>query len=367
MPTTITRTIGVGKDYASISAWLAGANSTYPSGLVAADVIWKGVLYKEGPGTNNEWSITSGNSITTICDATRYLWLTAAPGASFTDNANKLTNSLRYNNANGVSVLSAVSGSIGVFATDTVSNNQKLVITGIQFKGSGTAYFSYFPNGSITLDSCIIEYSNVCTYGGFSAVDSLIFSTSANIVCNQWSSALSSIRNCTIIGTGSSAVAILINNYAPVGLILKNNAIFGFSAIRTDANNKLDTTNSTNNVTDLASFGWTATGNLVSKVYANQFQSITGGSEDFRVKTGADLINAGVRDQTYTNDLDIVGSARSLTTPTVGAWEFASPAYEARITWAEAQYQASGAPTTPTDYSSPMSRGIFRGIERGVA
>lgn len=38
--------------------------------------------------------------------------------------------------------------------------------------------------------------------------------------------------------------------------------------------------------------------------------------------------------------------------------------YSTRITWAEAQYQAS---TAPTDYSSPLSRGIFRGIERGVA
>jgi hypothetical protein len=40
--------------------------------------------------------------------------------------------------------------------------------------------------------------------------------------------------------------------------------------------------------------------------------------------------------------------------------------YEARITWAEAQYQTAGV-VTPTDYSSPMSRGIFRGIARGTA
>jgi hypothetical protein len=40
--------------------------------------------------------------------------------------------------------------------------------------------------------------------------------------------------------------------------------------------------------------------------------------------------------------------------------------YQTRITWAEAQYQASGVPSV-TDYSSPLSRGIFRGIERGVA
>ena len=109
MPTTITKTIGVGKDYASIDAWVAGAASTYPGGLVAADVIWKGVLYKEGPGTNNEWTITTGTTAYTLtCDATRYYLLEAAPGQSFADNASKLTNALRYNNANGVSI--SVSG-----------------------------------------------------------------------------------------------------------------------------------------------------------------------------------------------------------------------------------------------------------------
>jgi hypothetical protein len=41
-------------------------------------------------------------------------------------------------------------------------------------------------------------------------------------------------------------------------------------------------------------------------------------------------------------------------------------AYQARITWAEAQYQSSGV-SPSTDYSEPLSRGIFRGIERGVA
>jgi hypothetical protein len=83
---------------------------------------------------------------------------------------------------------------------------------------------------------------------------------------------------------------------------------------------------------------------------SNQFENIGSGTEDFRVKAGADLINAGVRDQTYTNDLDIVGTTRSLTTPTIGAWEYASTP-----------------PPSATDYSEPLSRGIFRGIERGVA
>jgi hypothetical protein len=52
------------------------------------------------------------------------------------------------------------------------------------------------------------------------------------------------------------------------------------------------------------------------------------------------------------------------TTPGIISFDNGVAAYAARITWAEAQYQV---PTTPTDYSEPLSRGIFRGIERGVA
>jgi hypothetical protein len=53
-------------------------------------------------------------------------------------------------------------------------------------------------------------------------------------------------------------------------------------------------------------------------------------------------------------------------TPSITAFDNGVAAYEARITWAEAQYQSSGV-SPSTDYSEPLSRGIFRGIERGVA
>ena len=108
--------------------------------------------------------------------------------------------------------------------------------------------------------------------------------------------------NNTIYTTGSSITAISYNNYAPTGNIIRNNTFFGFT---TFANrfDKIDTTNSTYNVTDLAAFGWTATGNLVSKTASNQFTALTGGSEDFRIKAGADVINAGTPDATYTSNL----------------------------------------------------------------
>jgi hypothetical protein len=325
MPTTITKTIGVGKDYASIDAWVAGAASTYPSGLVAADVIWRGVLYKEGTGTNNEWVITASTTgYTLTCDATRYYLLEAASGQSFTDNAGKLTNALRYNNANGVSI-SIPTNYVWLF---NIGTSSKVTVQGIQIKLGPKRLNT--GNGGLSVNKCIIE-------SGATTEETALFSsylTNSLIYVRNATSRISTnvqlinatIVNCTFVGSGA-AHAFVLNNYSTTGNIFRNCAVFGFATGVVDNVTKINTTNSTYNATDLASFGWTATGNIVSKTFANQFQSITGGSEDFRVKAGADLINAGTRDQTYTNDLDIVGSARLLTTPTIGAWEFPSVTY----------------------------------------
>lgn len=349
MPTTITKTIGVGKDYASIDAWVAGAASTYPSGLVAADVIWRGVLYKEGSGTNNEWVITAATTgYTLTCDATRYYLLEAASGQSFADNANKLTNALRYNNANGVSI-SIPTNYVWMF--DLVSS-ARLTIRNLQFKIGPKRLNT--GNGSISIDKCIIE-------GGASTEETVIFSSyitntlvyvknSASRISNGVQLNNATIINCTFIGSGAPH-AFTLSNYSTTNNIFRNCSFFGFTTAAVDDVSRIDTTNSTYNATNLASVGWSATGNIVNKTFANQFENIGSGTEDFRVKTGADLINAGTPDATYTNNLDIVGQSRSLTTPTIGAWEYAG------VT----------PPPTATDYSSPLSRGIFRGIERGVA
>jgi len=322
MATTITKTIGSGRDYASINAWIAGAASTYPGGLVANDVIWKGVLYKEGLGTNNEWTVSvASNQYTLTCDATRYYLLEAASGQSFIDNANRLTNSLRYNNANGVSV--SVSGSyVWLFDISSVS---KVVVRGIQIKISGSQLNT--STGSILLDKCLVTSSTtIIGQFSFSAQNSVLHTSSASgTILNSGSIQNQFLINCSIIGSGA-AYPFVFGSYSS-GNVIKNCAIFGFSTAIANTPANISGASSTYNATDLASFGWTATGNIVSKTFANQFQSITGGSEDFRVKAGADLINAGTREQTYTSDLDIVGSARSLTTPTIGAWEFPSITY----------------------------------------
>jgi len=309
MPTTVTNSIGPGKTYATIQAWMTAAGTTYPGGLVAADVIWKGELYPSSGG--NEWSFTTSNtwpSITT--DATRYFYLTAAPTHSFKDNAAKLTNALKYNTANGVSFIYS-----GTFTELFSGGSAFFLIEGLQIKNNGGSFTSNANSGGrASFKDCILHTATL-------RFESRI--TNCLLIQSFCENTVSEIRNCTFVGF-SSGNAIGTNNYSSV--LVKNCAFFGHSSV-TDNASKIVAASSTYNATDLASFGWTATGNIVSKTYANQFQSITSGSEDFRVKAGADLINAGVRDQTYTGDLDIVGSARSTTTPTIGAWEFPSVTY----------------------------------------
>lgn len=303
------------RSFATVNAWTSGS----PANLVTKDWIWKGELYKEGGGTNGEWTISSNNATSVTCDSTRYILLTAAPGQSFTDNANKLTNALRYNAANGTAI--SMSGNyVKIFDT---SGSAVVKISGLQIRRTG-ASSGYLIGNNAEFSQCIIWVITYISTTSVNIYNSLIFyASSADGLFNQGNPTL---VNNTIYNSVGGANALLYGNYTATGTLLRNNTFFGFNSIA-NRFDKINTANSTYNITNLASFGWTATGNLVSKVAANQFTSLTGGSEDFRIKAGADVINAGVRAQTYTNDVDIVGSARSITTPTIGAWEYPSTTY----------------------------------------
>jgi hypothetical protein len=353
MPTVINKLVAyTGGDYTSLNAALAAT----PANLVTADEQWNITIGESAAGVY-EWTISVDNIFgSRTTDATRYITLSAQAGKSFKNNANKLTNALRYNGANGVA-LSIGGGNYFVLPNFTRISN-------LQIKGGFAIDFG----GDHKLNDCIISRQG--------------FSSAAQNQNSVWTNVLwVTDTNSPFLNTGNANRAREFHNchfwaYAPGAssywatgdygvFLLKNCTLFGFVGV-TNAGAPGSYTGSVNNSTDLASVPAGFSGTLLSQTTANQFQNVTAGSEDFRVKAGAGLINAGVRDQTYTNDLDIVGSARSITTPTIGVWEYSSP-YDARVTWAELQYQASAAPVTPTDYSEPLSRGIFRGIERGVA
>ena len=305
--------------FPSISTWVAGA----PANLTTQDSgngwVWKGELYKEGAGTNGEWSITTTVSYGATCNASSYYLLEAAAGQSFKDNAGKLTNALRYNTANGVAV--SVSGNY-TWGFNTASPGI-CYVRGLQINLTWRP--ASVGTGPLTFDQCIIKSAGVYAALGdvTSAINCVIYVGGTSNSASGAGSGTIQFLNCTI--AGGAANAFTFGSF--VTATVKNCAIFGFTSAIASNPARISSAASTYNATDLASFGWTATGNIVSKTFANQFENITGGSEDFRVKAGADLINAGTRDQTYTSDLDIVGSARSTTTPTIGAWEFPSITY----------------------------------------
>ncbi len=329
------------RTYSTISGWDSGAPSSLLTQNSNNGWVWKGELYKEGAGTNNEWTVTAkitlyGASVAT--DSTRYMWLAAASGASFADNASKLTNALRYNAANGVAV--RMTGTQNVFE---IANGITAYFTGLQIKGAGASAFNGFNSGGlIALNQCIVcsddtnpVLSNIPV---IQVVNCLFYNTGTVL---SWSTtARQYLYACTIYST-STTVPLLSTNNSDGNLY--DNAFFGGSAVASASTYFV----ASNNATNQSSVGF-GSSNQASLTTSNQFESVTAGSEDFRVKTGAALINNGIRQQTYTNDLDIVGSARSTTTPTIGAWEYAAAA-------------------TPIYEFQSFNRGIGRGIARGIA
>jgi hypothetical protein len=364
MPTTVVRTIGSGRDYSTIQAW----EDACPANLVSTDQIWKGLLYDEGGGTNGEWTISTNVTFSGVTtDATRYVWLDAAAGKSFADNANKLTNALRYNTANGVAIrgTSSYGGAIFVAGYDVLLTRLQIRRAAATTNAADGIFYLTSP---LTVKQCItVNEGNDKSIifglnGTLNFINSLFYcaTTSPVLIQSFESTASGNFINSVFYGNGATQAFDF--RYGGALSTMKNCAFFNWTSV--GSTGRFDSANSSNNATNLSSFPF-GSANQVSLTTANQFENVTAGSEDFRVKTGAALINNAIRQQAYTNDLDIVGSARSTTTPTIGAWEYLNP-YEARITWAEAQYQSSGV-SPSTDYSEPLSRGIFRGIERGVA
>jgi len=314
MPTVINKLVAyTGGDYTSLNAAL----SALPASLVSSDEQWNITIGESAAGVY-EWTISVDNIFGgKTTDATRYVSLSAQTGKSFKDNAGKLTNALRYNGANGIA-LNIGSGNYVVLPNYTR-------ISGLQIKGGFQIDFG----GNHKLNDCIVSRQ-----GSSSAAqnqDSIwtnsvwITDTNSPFLDTGNGNRTREFHNCHFWAYAPGASSYwAINDYG--NFLLKNCTLFGFVGV-VSAGAPGSFTGSANNATNLSSVPAGFSGTLLNLTASSQFENVTAGSEDFRVKTGSSLINAGVRDQTYTNDLDIVGSARSITTPTIGAWEFPSVTY----------------------------------------
>lgn len=314
MPTTITKTVGCltggassGRDYTSVGAAITALKAG-TTDLVAADQAWVIELYNDG-------LIEGGASLSGLTvDATRFVTIRAAAGQSFKDHANKLTNALRLNISNGVTWQHN-----SILLTITADYT---VVEGLQMKavgGSGNACIDQTVEGqNVVFRNCIFETNDSSTGAGCvrskgaTHINCLGVNTAGGTGFTSAGNS-SKFRNCTAVQMGSAAAFGFRGSYdSPLYL---NCAAFGFGTCFRSGTSGSSNYNASSDATAPGA------NNFRNLTFANQFQNVAStATMDFRTKSGNGL-QVGTRDQTFTGDLDILGQARSTTTPTIGAWE----------------------------------------------
>src|SRR3990167_813674 len=274
-------------------------------------------------------TFSSAGTVATIAgatpDATHYRRLTCMPGASFRDNANVQTNALRANASNGAFVTSSANA-------ETLSGGETFFrMEGLQLENThatGTSARAYRDTaGSPTIDFCIFSVVSTGTTGAISTStgtyrNSLIEirgsgATSA-LLCGNF--ATIACTNLTIVAPAdlAAAPAQAITTAANGTVTFKNCGFFGFAALKSGTVNPTYTTCHD----DLAS---PPTG-VTQVTYANQFENVNAATRDFRLKTGADMIDSGTTDATNA-PIDIAGTARPEGAAyDTGCWELVAAA-----------------------------------------
>lgn len=307
MPTTVVKSIGTNsRDYSTLQSW----EDACPADLVAVDQIWKGECY-------NDSEFTAGVTISGITtDATRYVWLTAAAGQSFQDHATVRSNPLVYDQSKGVGISAGAEfiPTVGAAAVQYTRISRLQINVVPNYLGYGVS----LGNGGVIQD-CVVQ-----TNADARSIDLNSVARANNCVVVHKTSGTTSppcwrgtFTNCTVVrpsGYTAGGTAFL-RDY---GLYVKNCAAFGFSTFRSGSGSSFYT--GSYNASDCAADAsdTNSTGGLA---FANCFESTT---NDFRLKSGSPLIDAGNTDATYAPN-DISGTARDAGLDgDIGAWEYTS-------------------------------------------
>jgi len=311
MPTTVIETIGTGGDSSTPTLW----EGLLPTNLVTADEIREGhQLNQEFSGAANQLTI-AGQTV----DATRYIVYRAAPGASFADNANKLTNALRYNASNGAALRKTNNYSYAVQVS-----TQYTRISGLQFAADGSATALAMSAANCRVEQCIARSASYIPFeigtGTQTIINCLgILDGTASQAAFSFSGSTATIYNCTAVRPSNRTAAFRGFSFSFGTRTINNCASFGF----TDFSNTTFT--GSNNATDAATIP-SGTSNQTSLVYADQFEqpSNSGSAMDFRTKAGAKLIGNGTDLSGSGVTTDIVGTARVVPYD-IGVWKYTAP------------------------------------------
>lgn len=329
---TVTKSIGTSsRDYSTLAAW----ESALPANLVTDGNDQVGECYNDSEFTQAA-SVLTISGLTT--DATNYVTLKCATGQSFRDNANVQTNKLRYNQANGVGIRNTNS-----YADCVIVLQRYTRVSGLQFKNTALQSGGLACSAADAIvQHCIIEgrgnvagASGACVMTGNNAIirNCLIIDHGTSSGCGL---ATSSYNVCTIVNntivrpTDKGASTSNAIHSAPAGSTLstlKNNAMFGFSAIT----NRTGNFTGSYNASDLTiSFGT----NNQSAVAWDSTHPFKGGAStdmDFRIDATSDndtekLTDNGVTDATHGTP-DIANTTRpSGSAYDIGCWELVAAA-----------------------------------------
>ncbi|MBB4844990.1 hypothetical protein HNP55_003536 [Paucibacter oligotrophus] len=314
MTTTIIKTVGSGGDYADFNA----AAAAMPADLVAADQEW---ILEIGNAAELVLSTPQAIAGKTV-DATRKITVRAKAGQGMADNANKLSNPLAYNPANGAAIRTTAGGWGTALDFRSVQLVQRLQIKAQAASPSITLRMDGVVGAQI--DRCVLDCAMTAQADGEGAIWVNRLTNSVLVIRDAdyskigvvLSGANARADNVTAFcGVLQAAVDLFYARYTAAAV--KNCAVFGAGNLTSPLQS--GSTSFTYTVTNLAAPS--GVGNLGGLVAANQFTNATLASLDLRVKPSASLVNAGVPDA-ETGGIDVVGMSRHASTPTVGAWEF---------------------------------------------
>ena len=309
-------TIGTtGRDYSTLQAWEDAVPATPTGG-------YEGRAYKDsefgGGGAVN--LIIAGHTTS----AANYIKLTTATGQSFQDRADVRTNPLYYESTHGVSFHSNPGAAISVRIDDDF-----VTIERFQFKRTTTLYSNNLftvnstaqPN--VVIKDCIFVkgYSGsghyIAVLGCATAINCVFINEGAASEGIQLSAAYGEVGraiNCTIVNAAAATgTGINVTGGSPV---INNCAVYNWTTASSGGTPTGDRNAATN------ASGLPGANSLFNRTFATDFVSTT---NDFRLKSGSTLINAGNTDATNAPN-DISGFVRgSGLLGDIGAWEFSSP------------------------------------------